>query len=89
MVLIDTLTEKEPIEELLEKEKREILRKHLDRLTQQQQEVLNLKYGLNGGVPMTQTAISIYLGVSRTRIGHIEKKALEELALYIGQDSNL
>jgi RNA polymerase nonessential primary-like sigma factor len=48
-------------------------------LTDQQKEVISLRYGLNKGQPMTLSKIGIYLDISRERVRQIEREALSKL----------
>ena len=48
-------------------------------LTDQQKEVISLRYGLNNGQPMTLSKIGIYLDISRERVRQIEREALSKL----------
>ena len=56
------------------------LRESVDTLPDARQaEVIRLRYGLNGEKPMTQKETAKRLGISRSYISRIEKKALEIL----------
>ena len=48
-------------------------------LTDQERQVIILRYGLNGGVPMRQREVAQRTGISRSYISRIEKRALEKL----------
>ncbi len=48
-------------------------------LTEREQEVIRLRYGLEGGVPQRQQDVAQRLGISRSYVSRIEKKALEKL----------
>ena len=48
-------------------------------LTQRESEVIRLRYGLGGTVPLTQREIASTFGISRSYISRIEKRALEKL----------
>ena len=48
-------------------------------LTEREQKVLELRYGLNGEEPITQKEVGQRLNVSRSYVSRIEKKALEKL----------
>ena len=48
-------------------------------LTDQERQVILLRYGLNGGVPMRQREVAQRTGISRSYISRIEKRALEKL----------
>ena len=48
-------------------------------LTQREAEIVRLRYGLLGGEAMTQWQLAERLGISRSYVSRIEKKALEKL----------
>ncbi|MBR3238064.1 MAG: RNA polymerase sporulation sigma factor SigK [Oscillospiraceae bacterium] len=48
-------------------------------LTPREAEIVRLRYGLQGGEPMTQRQLAEGLGISRSYVSRIEKKALEKL----------
>jgi RNA polymerase sporulation-specific sigma factor len=48
-------------------------------LTEREQEVISLRYGLTGLPPMTQREVASRCGISRSYISRIEKKALQKL----------
>ncbi len=64
--------ENEEIAELLERA-----------LTEREQEILRLRYGLEDGIPKTLAATGDIIGVSRERIRQIEKRALQKLNLLL------
>ena len=53
-------------------------------LTPREREVISLRYGLNGQMPRTQREIAAKLGISRSYISRIEKRALEKLEDALG-----
>ena len=56
------------------------LREQVDtRLEPRQQEIIKLRYGLTGAAPLTQRETAKRLGISRSYVSRIEKKALEKL----------
>lgn len=63
------------------------LKLHLERvrrlvdelLSEREKEIIILRYGLKGFAPKTQREVANYLGISRSYVSRIEKKALEEL----------
>ena len=58
----------------------ENMRKILDDvLLPREKEIIILRYGLNGYQPRTQREVAKYLGISRSYISRIEKKALEKM----------
>ena len=48
-------------------------------LTDQEREVVQLRYGLTGQPPMRQREVADVTGISRSYISRIEKKALQKL----------
>lgn len=48
-------------------------------LTGREKEIVVLRYGLKGYAPKTQREVAKYLGISRSYVSRIEKKALDEL----------
>jgi len=48
-------------------------------LKEREYEILRLRYGLNGGVPLTQRETAERLNISRSYISRIEKKAINKL----------
>ncbi len=60
------------------------LRRHLGSLPPLYGRVITLRYGLDGGEPITYTAIAERLGVSRTRVQVVERSALRRLRIAMG-----
>ncbi len=48
-------------------------------LTEQERQVITLRYGLQGQEPMRQRQVADRVGISRSYVSRIEKKALEKL----------
>ncbi len=48
-------------------------------LTGREAEVIRLRYGLDGAVPLTQREVAAVFGISRSYVSRIEKKALSAL----------
>ena len=48
-------------------------------LTDQERQVIQLRYGLAGGVPCRQREVAQKTGISRSYVSRIEKRALEKL----------
>lgn len=48
-------------------------------LTRREAEVIRLRYGLGGTIPLTQREIASTFGISRSYVSRIEKRALEKL----------
>ncbi len=49
-----------------------------------ERKILVLRYGLNGGEPMTQRDIAKMMNISRSYVSRIEKKAINDLRLRFG-----
>ncbi len=77
--LIDILqAENEDICEEIDKKNliRSVLSKIKNLLSRREREILLLRYGLGGGEPLTQREVASRLGISRSYVSRIEKKAL-------------
>ena len=48
-------------------------------LTEQERQVIQLRYGLNGNPPCRQREVAQITGISRSYVSRIEKRALEKL----------
>lgn len=55
-------------------------------LTNREQEILKLRYGLYGQSEMTQREIADMLGISRSYVSRIEKNAVQKLKEYFQED---
>lgn len=54
-------------------------------LTQQEREVIVLRYGLFGHSPLRQREVAEKTGISRSYVSRIEKRALEKLREALGE----
>lgn len=81
LTLIDVLTDGTNIvDDLDNKIKLEQLRVYLkDTLQPRELEIIMLRYGLKSGRELTQREVAKRLGISRSYVSRIEKKALEKL----------
>ena len=48
-------------------------------LTDREADIIQRRYGLNGGAPKTQRELALEYGISRSYVSRIEKRALEKL----------
>ena len=48
-------------------------------LTDQERQVIVLRYGLEGGAPLRQREVAAITGISRSYVSRIEKRGLEKL----------
>lgn len=72
-------------EEMARREAVEGLRRAMDGcLTEQERRVLLLRYGLQGESPKRQREVAQCMGISRSYISRIEKRALEKLRQALG-----
>ena len=53
-------------------------------LTERETQIISLRYGLGGSAPRTQREIATQLGISRSYVSRIEKRALEKLEEALG-----
>ena len=54
-------------------------------LTEQEQKVIRMRYGLEGGAPKRQREVAAITGISRSYVSRIEKRALEKLRSAMGE----
>ena len=57
-------------------------------LTEQEKQVVQLRYGLTGKPPMRQREVAEVTGISRSYISRIEKRALQKLRRAIDGEEN-
>lgn len=69
--LLDTITRRESISKVTQAVERV--------LTQQERQVIQLRYGLGGQPPRRQREVAAATGISRSYVSRIEKRALEKL----------
>lgn len=55
-------------------------------LTAREKTVILMRYGLYGQKPLTQREVASYLGISRSYVSRIEKKALSKLQEELQED---
>ena len=81
LTYLDIISQTESTEiDLDMKEHVEKLRKLVDTvLLPREREIVILRYGLCGYQPRTQREVARYLGISRSYVSRIEKKALEKM----------
>ena len=59
------------------------------RLTPREAEIIRLRYGLGGSVPLTQREVASSFGISRSYVSRIEKRALEKLRVELDSPDHL
>ncbi|MEZ4523330.1 MAG: sigma-70 family RNA polymerase sigma factor [Thermomicrobiales bacterium] len=67
------------VEEAVSSSIRDQIRRSLEHLSEREQGVVMLRFGLNGQQPQTLAEIADYYGISRERVRQIEKEALSKL----------
>lgn len=79
--LMDVVAEDDDLlETISDRESVRALRKAVDKsLTDQEQLVVKLRYGLSGKAPMRQREVAEVTGISRSYVSRIEKRALQKL----------
>lgn len=79
--LMDVVAQEEDLTETISN--REDIRKVIDAidrvLTEQEKQVILLRYGLGGNPPRRQREVAKAVGISRSYVSRIEKKALQKL----------
>ncbi len=79
--LMDVISYVDPmLEEIDLSDRRALLYRYLRELEPREQQVLALRYGLGGQKPLTQRETAQRVGISRSYVSRIEKKALQQLA---------
>ena len=91
IVLLDILgTEADVVAETVENKcENERLAKQMDLLTKRERMVLNLRFGIPNGVRKTQRDIAKMLGISRSYVSRIEKKAVERIGKRLNNDEKV
>ena len=68
------------LEQVATRESVRQLRRAVDAvLTEQEREVVTLRYGLEGSPPLRQREVAEKTGISRSYVSRVEKRALEKL----------
>ena len=83
--LMDVVSEEcDLLEQVSTRETVAALRRAVDTcLTEQERQVIVLRYGLGGTAPKRQREVAGITGISRSYVSRIEKKALEKLRKYL------
>lgn len=80
LTLVDALADEERLDDATERrEEAEQLRRSVERLEPRQRQIITLRYGLNGRPPQTQQQVAQSLGISRSYVSRLEKRALTRL----------
>ncbi len=81
LALLDTIAgDQDMLEELSRREITKQVRQAVDTVLEgREAQIIRLRYGLSGEPPMPQRAVAERIGISRSYVSRIEKKALEKL----------
>ena len=75
------------LEDLHDRESAQALHRLVrERLNSREGEIIRLRYGLGGTIPLTQREVATAFGISRSYVSRIEKKALEKLREGLGEE---
>ena len=75
------------LEDLHDRESAQALHRLVrERLNSRESEIIRLRYGLGGTIPLTQREVAAAFGISRSYVSRIEKKALEKLREGLGEE---
>ena len=81
ITILDVLKTENPdyAEEIYKNDNIKLLRKYLNVLTKREREVLTKRYGLDNTDEITQKEIAKELGISRSYVSRIEKRAITKI----------
>ena len=81
ITILDVLKTPDPdfLEEIHKNNNIELLKKYMNKLTPREKEILEKRYGLNGYDEITQKEIAKELGISRSYVSRIEKRATTKI----------
>lgn len=81
ITILDILKTKDPdfLEEIHKNDNIELLKKYMNILTKREKEILVKRYGLDGNDEITQKEIAKKLGISRSYVSRIEKRATTKI----------
>ena len=83
LALMDVVSEDcDLLEQVSSREMTQMMRRAVEEcLTDQERQVITLRYGLGSGSPKRQREVAEITGISRSYVSRIEKRALEKLRL--------
>ena len=74
------------LEDLHDRDSALLLRRLVkEALSPRESQIIRLRYGLGGSLPLTQREVASFFGISRSYVSRIEKKALEKLRAELGE----
>ena len=89
LTLLDVMSEEDDMLERVDLQLRsEELHRCIDAVLEpREKQIVTLRYGLKGCLPLTQREVAKQLGISRSYVSRLEKKALEKLKAALSFDS--
>ncbi len=81
ITILDILKTKDPdyLEDIYVKDNIALLRRYLNILTDRERKILNMRYGLGKETEKTQKEIAKIMGISRSYVSRIEKRAITKI----------
>ena len=81
ITILDVLKTDEPdfLEDIYLKDNIKLLNKYMKTLTKREKQILEYRYGLNGNDELTQKEIASKMGISRSYVSRIEKRATTKI----------
>lgn len=81
ITILDILKTKDPdyLEDIYVKDNIMLLKKYMGILTKREKEILDYRYGMNGKEERTQKEIAKIMGISRSYVSRIEKRAITKI----------
>lgn len=81
ITILDVLRTKDPdyLEDIYLKDNILLLKKYLNILSRRERKIIDLRYGLKGEQEKTQKEIARQLGISRSYVSRIEKRAITKI----------
>jgi RNA polymerase sporulation-specific sigma factor len=91
LALMDVISADDLVLEQMEQAENAVLLRRLvkETLDNREREIIELRYGLNQEPPLTQREVAIGLGISRSYVSRLEKKALEKLEEAFTENENI
>ena len=73
----------EVVEPILKQEKEDLMLIAIKKLKRREQEIINLRFGLDNKEALTQKEVADYLGISQSYISRLEKRIFDKLKIEI------
>ena len=77
------------IDDLTTKDNIKLLREYINILTEQERQILIMRYGLNNQDALTQKEIAKQMKISRSYVSRIEKRALTKILREFIRNNNI